>query len=176
MSQSRQWKRWMLLLMLICSPFTLKAQQRSAMPTPCPWMTIGSAEHLLGGPVGAVVHSDDNGFGSCIFTRNSTSASTPASKQSTLSIFVENVDPRACPANAAKVSGIGNEAVQCVSLASAKEPEYILAGRVREKHFRLVAEHLPVSFTERPKRINEADPYPATALEMAAEQVAGNLY
>ena len=135
-------------------------------PVVCPWLSTGSAEVALGGDVTVTAHSEDNWHGECHFTRQT---GGPAQ---TLDIRVSKVKSHPCPDGSAKLTALGNEAVQC----SPSERTDTIAGRVRDAWFDVTITGVPGATRETPSNTRRSDPYGATMLERLAEQVAGNLY
>jgi hypothetical protein len=128
----------------------------------CPWLTEGSAARALGGDVNATAASSSAQEGSCRFVRRNEPSDSLEVKVS------ENVLP-ACPAKSTPLTGIGNEAENCIS-GSHDERTEIVSGRVRDLYFTLA---LVVHGQKRAAK--SSDPQD-DALEHLAEQVAGNLF
>jgi len=141
---------------------------RTAEPA-CPWLTAGSAAHVLGGPVRVAVNVAVNvahpAPGECTFVSNTT-------PRQELKILVGSAGLPGCPAASASVSGIGTQASRChlphPPGASSGEPSLVLSGRVRTLHFAVA-----LSPAETPV---QASARREDALESIAEQVAGNLF
>src|SRR5580704_1292121 len=72
----------------------------------CPWLSVGSAAHALGGDVSVTVNVANLNEGSCRFLRS-------AGPGDFLEIHVAKDSPATCPAGAMQLRGIGNEATRC---------------------------------------------------------------
>jgi hypothetical protein len=126
--------------------------------TTCPWLTQGSASRVLGGDVSTKVSVADTGEGSCRFLRE------PRSPDS-LKILVSKNALASCPTESKELKGIGNQAAMC----RVKGVEMV-SGRVRDLHF-------TVTLASRGQRSPAKSPdAQEDALELIAEQVAGNLF
>jgi hypothetical protein len=115
----------------------------------CPWLTVGTAEKVLGGAAKTEVKMmlpPKIEEGRCVFTANA----------GTLEIVVSGEVLKECPPESEKVRGVGNEARFCgVGKRATVE------GRVRTIYFRTAL----VGVDERRKKV-----------ELIAEMVAGNLF
>jgi hypothetical protein len=147
-------------LLLIAASFLIAppAQAQSA----CPWLTEGTAAAALGGPaIPAVQLSGDPNrpMGRCIFSR----------QQAVLEIAVSGapLEP-GCPANSAKLTGIGNEATFC--RLDSKQTRYVINSRVRDLYFR-VSLAIPA-----PAPASQPLDHEREQIQLIAEQVAGSLY
>jgi hypothetical protein len=125
----------------------------------CPWLSVGSAGHALDGDVSVTANVANLSEGSCKFSRQ-------AGVADSLEIVVGKAAMPGCPAGAAELRGIGNEALRCRMPGSRSEAEMI-SSRVRDVPFAII-----LSLHGQKKAQSPAD----DALEQVAEQVAGNLY
>ena len=153
-------------------------------PIACPWLTLGTASHLLGESASVRVQLAGDGTGSCLFqpqspqsAPDSTSGSTPSP---TLALTVSAHASAACDAHATPLRGIGNHAEECLPHASPSVGMSMvvtrIAGQVRDHWFVLDAAGLPQTSLHNPlPRWPDESTLP-TQLELAAEQVADNLY
>src|ERR1039458_340745 len=154
-----------LLLSLLCA-----APAMAQTATLCPWFTTGSAAEALGGDVSLTTNVAGTFDGMCVFTRGS-GVSAP-----TLQIKVGNANTHPCPAVSAKLSALGNEAVQCETMMSNGRRADMIAGRVRDVYFVVTMADVPAATRAPAPDARPTDPYAAPLLERVAEQVAGNLY
>ncbi len=147
--------RWLLLFsLLLCA--AAHAQ------TACPWLTQGTAEALLNGPVIASTNLLPGDQGTCAFTLHQDVAT------STLEITVATANLSACPAGK-PLTGIGNQATLCTT-SSRNQSTDTVSSRVRDHYF-------TVQLTTTGKATNVLTPDQRQALlQQAAEEVAGNLY
>jgi len=140
-----------------------------AQSTPaCPWFTSGTAAKFLGGEVTAAVHAENNFEGSCTFIRQ------PGSQ--TIEVLVSKTNSDPCPKSSPIVKALGNEAVQCRRTNPQNQIMNTIAGRVRDVYFVVTMINVPDATREPSPDTRPADPYSASLLERAAEQVAGNLF
>jgi hypothetical protein len=141
----------------------LPAAVRAA--TNCPWYTQGSAEKIFGGSVAAAIQVSDSGEGSCTFTRQQ------GTTNDVLKVVIQSAaPPTTCPADSAKLKGVGNEAVFCTLAGPHDQTTYMVVSRVRDLHFTIsIATHHEKSTGPDAAHFDEA-------VKQAAEQVAGNLF
>jgi hypothetical protein len=129
----------------------------------CPWLTEGTAAAMLEGQVTVTTKLLPTGEGSCAFTLQKSGATA------VIEINVAASVGGSCPANSAKLAGIGNEAVYCTEDRSPKETTNIVRSRVRDVFF-------VVRLTVTGKTPAAATPAQRQAVaEQVAEEVAGNL-
>jgi hypothetical protein len=129
----------------------------------CPWLTEGSAAKALGGDVSVTVNVADTGEGSCKFTRQQDPSDS-------LDILISKAAFPTCPADSAKLQGIGNEAVLCKPPGSHSEAVEMVSSRVRDLHFTVTRA------SRRQKSTAKSTDAQEGVLTQIAEQVAGNLY
>ena len=128
----------------------------------CPWLTQGTAEKLMGGPVIADIHAPTADRGTCAFT-HSTATNTVV-----LRIEAGNQVPAVC-VGGDHLKGIGDEAVRCVTDRSEEHREAI-QGHVRSTQFAL-------TLTVRGNSLSHLQPdAQRSAAEQIAEEVAGSLF
>lgn len=155
----------LLLVLFSGSQYSAPSAQPKAAPPPakrvCPWLTAGSAAHALGGDVFVTVTVSNGNIGSCRFSRQDGSANA-------LEVTVAKDATAACPADSARLAGIGNEATRCRIPAAHGDTAEMLSSRVRDLHFSVV-------LREQKSTAKPADTQ-ADALEQLGEQVAGNLF
>jgi hypothetical protein len=146
------------LAFLIFTAITSRAE------TNCPWLTQGSAAKVMGGDSSALVSLANEKEGTCTFSHQD-GAHTYA-----LEITVSKKEVDACPADSAKLTGIGNAAALCRTEHSPVEAVEQVSSRVRDLFFtiRLVAKG--------PKTNAMPIAVQREAVSQTAEQVAGNLY
>lgn len=166
-----------LALLLAVAPLA-----RAQSPAPCPWLTLGTVSHLLGEPAVVRVQLADDGTGSCRFQPQTTANSTSVPS---LILTVTAHPVAACDSNATPLRGIGNHAEECVLAASTDHDSASaitrmavtrILGQVRTRWFALDATGLPqASLRNPPPRWPDEAARP-TQLELAAEQIADNLY
>jgi len=150
----------LLCLLAICAG---SACGQTAAPAACPWLTQGTAAHVLGGDVSVEAHVSDTGEGDCLFLRTTEAATF-------LRIAVSKTALPACRADALKLKGVGNEALRCTITATGEASTETISGRVRDRYFTLT-----MSQKKSPAAKMAAD-LDDDALEHAAESVAGNLF
>ncbi len=170
----RMFHRWLLLLVLPCASIAAaQMQQGSTYPqaspsnnaanepvmTGCPWLSIGTAAKLLGEDVLSSVNVSNTGMGSCKFSRQ-------GQPSDLLEIVVSKQAPQMCPADSAKITGVGNWAARCAVRARHHESSEMIVAQLRDIYF-------TVTLTLHTKKL---DPQTDDALEQAAEEVAGSLY
>lgn len=126
----------------------------------CPWLSVGSAAHALGGDVSVTVNVPNLNEGSCRFLRS-------AGPAYFLEILVGNAASASCPAGAMQLRGIGNEATRCELSGARSESVDMIGSRVRDTHFTVT-----LALHGQKKSQDAHD----DALEQVAEQVAGSLY
>jgi hypothetical protein len=153
---------------------SLRAQQ----PAACPWLTLGTASHLLGLSAVADVQLAQDGTGVCRFAPASQgpvgAAAAPLSP--TLVLVVASNPQPSCGSHAKSLSGIGNQAQECAAQLTGADARISIAGKVRGQWFRLDGSHLPLASVRNPAPRWPDDSTRPTPLEVAAEQVADNLY
>lgn len=137
----------------------------------CPWLALGTASSLLGVTAVAQVQSAEDGSGSCVFVPTKMKPENGASPR--LMLTVSRVAQSPCNGHGKPLSGIGNQAEAC---ENSHAHIFTITGRVRERWFRLEGTNLPSESVcaAAPQWKNE--PALPTPLEVAAEQVAGDLY
>lgn len=145
------------------SPAYPQNSPRSGSQTICPWLTQGSAVRALGGDVSITVSVSSTGEGSCEFKVQHETLNS-------LEIIVSKAKLPTCPAESAKLIGVGNEAVRCRLLGSNGKTTEMVSSRVRDVHMTVTlttyGEKIPAETSDRQRDI----------LEQIAEQVAGSLY
>jgi hypothetical protein len=151
---------------LLVSATIAVAQQ----PATCPWFSSGSAQAVLGGPASFHFQTEENGQGLCEFT----SQSGEGTKM--LRILVGKTDKHACPPESTQLKALGNEAVQCRRPDAQGHSWDVIAGRMRDVFFVVSTSNVPEAATTPATDGRPQDPYNASLLERAAEQVVGNLY
>ncbi len=127
----------------------------------CPWLTQGTAATLMGGEVSTSVHVA-GGEGMCEFLRRGSTGTHSLAMR----IAVNHQTPQDCPSGE-RLTGIGQDAALCTSDAGG-EHHVIIRGRVRSIHFLLTLVGRENNASEKALM--------RTALEQAAEEVAGNLF
>ena len=153
--------RWWVLCLLAVG--AVAAHGQAASPAACPWLTQGTAERVLGGEVTVDVYVSEAGEGVCSFVR-------VTETMTSLRIEVSKSILPACGADAAKLKGIGNEALRCAVPTAADHVTEKIGGRVRDRYFTLAMSHPGSSVA------NQSAEFQDDALEQAAESVAGNLF
>jgi hypothetical protein len=128
----------------------------------CPWLTEGTAASALGGAVKASVQVEPDGRGTCSFLLEQAAGG--------LEISVGPARSDACGAASQKVSGIGNEAVECHSSPSPSEEIDVISSRVRATYFTVRLTVRGAGHSAK-SEAREHD-----VLHDVAEQVAGALY
>ena len=137
----------------------------------CPWLALGTASSLLGVTAVAQVQSAEDGSGSCVFVPTKMKPENGASPRLTLT--VSRVAQPPCNGHGKPLSGIGNQAEAC---ESSHAHIFTITGRVRERWFRLEGTNLPPESVRAAAPQWKNEPALPTPLEVAAEQVAGDLY
>ncbi len=145
------------------------AQQPAAV---CPWLTLGTVTRLFQQPAAVELEQvADTNSGRCLFHATEGTGVTAPSLRLTLSTHPQP----GCSGHARPLAGIGNHAEECV-LAGDTPATVRIAGQVRDHWFVLDAMGLPeASLHNPPSRWAEETTLP-TLLELAAEQVADDLY
>ena len=166
------------LAMLLAATMSASAQPASAQPpASCPWLTLGTASRLLGESASVHVQLADGGTGSCVFQPQSAPGSVPVP---TLRLTVSAHATAVCDAHATPLRGIGNRAEECLLPASSgadmRTAVTRIAGQVREHWFVLDGAALPTASLHNPAPRWPDESTLPTQLELAAEQVADNLY
>jgi predicted oxidoreductase len=148
------------VLLFLLAPLT-KARAQDA----CPWLTRGTAAALIHGDVSASVHVAA-GEGTCEFTRDAQADHQGGvfGNNLQMKIKVSHVLPKVC-ASGERVTGIGQDAVSCSSDVGGVHQE-LIQGRVRARYFLLALTGSSTATTAVRRHL----------LEMAAEEVAGNLF
>jgi hypothetical protein len=149
---------------LIVSATFAVAQQ----PSTCPWFSSGSAQVVLGGPVSLHLHMEESGQGLCEFASQS-------GDPKMLRILVGKTDKHVCPPESTQLKALGNEAEQCRRADQQGHPWDVIAGRMRDVFFVVTTSNVPDALAIPATEGRPADPYSASILERAAEQVVGNL-
>jgi hypothetical protein len=139
-------------------------------PIACPWLSTGSAAVALGGAVTLSAHVESNQQGMCGFSRESDG------KVKVLEITIGKEDTHPCPLGSAKLSGLGNEALQCKNSKANGLCLDVIAGRMRDVYFVVSIGNVPDAASVPPATERPFDPYGASLLERVAEQVVGNIY
>ncbi len=145
------------------------AQQPAAV---CPWLTLGTVTRLFHQPAAVQLEqASDTNSGRCLFhATEGTGVAAPA-----LRLTLSTHPQPGCSGHARQLAGIGNHAEECV-LAGDSPATVRIAGQVRDHWFVLDAMGLPeASLHNPPSRWAEETTLP-TLLELAAEQVADDLY
>lgn len=135
----------------------------------CPWLALGTASRLLGVSATVQVQSADGRSGSCLFVP----VVTETGAQPRLLVTVSMTAPQPCSGRVKLLRGIGNEAEEC---GNSRAREVILTGRVRDRWFAMDGTNLPPESVRAPVPRWKGEPTLPAPLEVAAEQVAGNLY
>jgi hypothetical protein len=160
-----------------------KAASREAAPTEavpvvaaaCPWLALGTASGLLGVSASVQVQSAEGRSGSCLFVPTQAKPESDAASPR-LMVSVTTAAPSPCSGHAKRLSGIGNEAEECWVSERSHAPQEILTGRVRDRWFAVEGTNLPAESVRAGAPQWKGEPVLPTPLEVAAEQVAGNLY
>ena len=92
-----------------------------------------------------------------------------------LRILVGKTDRHPCPPESTQIKALGNEAVQCRRADPQGHPWDVIAGRMRDVFFVVSTSNVPDALTIPAANGPPVDPYSASILERAAEQVVGNL-
>ena len=146
-------------------------------PASCPWLTLGTASSLLGVSAAVRVQLAEDGSGSCRFQPQTETDSAPTQS---LIVTVTTHPGTVCDSHATPLRGIGNQAEECVLAASRSQDAASgvtrIAGKVRDHWFVLDASGLPRSSLRNPPPRWPDEAARPTQLELAAEQVADNLY
>ncbi len=137
----------------------------------CPWLALGTASHLLEVSAVAQVQSAEDGSGSCVFVPTELKPGKAASPQLRLTVSMAAQPP--CKGHGKPLSGIGNQAEAC---ENSHAHIFTVTGRVRERWFRLEGVNLPPESVRAVAPEWKNEPTLPTPLEVAAEQVASNLY
>jgi hypothetical protein len=151
--------RWGWLLV-----FLLAAKRLCGAADACPWITEGSAAKLLEGDVKLSAQSTDDKHGSCSFSRLDGRVAYALE----ISVGPEAKEP--CPKGSAELKGIGNEAYFCGVKRSSSESIERVSSRVRETYFAVTLS------ASGPRSAVMPEDARRSALDQAAEQVAGNLF
>ncbi len=145
------------------------AQQPAAV---CPWLTLGTVTRLFHQPaVVQLEQASDANSGRCLFY------APPAAGVAAplLRLTLDTHPLTGCSGHVQQLTGIGNHAEECV-LTSGSTATIRILGQVRDHWFVLDATGLPeASLHNPPSRWADSSTLP-TLLELAAEQVADNLY
>jgi hypothetical protein len=150
---------WLLCLFAL----GIAAVHAQAPATACPWFTVGTAAHVLGGEAVVDVHVSDAGEGYCNFTLKATPSAS-------LRIEVSKKSAPLCGSDAIELRGVGTQASRCKAPGSSGVDVQRISGRVRDLHFALT-QSIPVG-REGGTPPDLHDDW----LEQAAEIVAGNLF
>ncbi len=134
----------------------------------CPWLATGSAARYLGGDVTVTAHIGGDRLGSCRFVR---STGTPPQA---IEVVVSKIDSQPCRDGGSKLPALGNEAVECSRPIAQGLQESVIAGRVRDVYFVVTMNGTPETPPDPHPQSSEL--YRPSALQRAAEQVAGNLF
>jgi hypothetical protein len=167
--------RLAVLLFIVASAASAHSQETPKQQAkPCPWLTAGTAEAMLGGEATATVavtgHPDGTAAGSCRFVRNSRKG--PLS----IDILVGAADTHPCPPDSVKLKAIGNEATQCRHVDATTPRSDQIAGRVRRTFFVVTMTGVADAIKAEPSDPRIADAYGASPIQRLAEIVAGNLF
>ena len=163
------------LFALACASAVLAAQSPSPAQPPaavCPWLTLGTVTRLFQQPAAVQLEQvADTNSDRCLFHGTVVTGSAAPSLRLTLSTYPQP----GCSGHVRPLAGIGNHTEECV-LTGGSPATVRIAGQVRDHWFVLDATGLPeASLHNPPSRWAEESTLP-TLLEMAAEQVADNLY
>lgn len=139
-------------------------------PAVCPWLSTGSAAEALGGPVETDLNIENSSQGTCRFTHES------GNEQESIEINIGKLDTHPCPADSAKIVGLGNEALECRMTKADGPVLELIAGRVRNIYFVVAIKNPHAKSTANPEAAYRGDPAKVHILELVAEQVVGNLY
>jgi hypothetical protein len=136
---------------------------REPSPVACPWLTQGSAARVLGGEVSVSVNLSGENDGWCSFTRKQ-------EPEAFLKIEVSKSALLSCSADSKALKGIGNEAKRCRVAGPGDQDADRISSRVRDLHFNITLNLRAKQSPSGPTGAQE------DVLELAAEQVAGNLF
>jgi hypothetical protein len=154
------------LLMSVLSAGICTAQT----PIACRWLSTGSAATALGGAVTLSAHVENDQQGMCRFSRESDG------KIKVLEITIGKEDTHVCPVGSTKLSGLGNEALQCKNSKASGLRLDVIAGRIRNVYFAVTIGNVLDAATVPSATEPPLDPYGASVLERVTEQVVGNIY
>ena len=165
----------LVLLLLVSSAVAVEAQyntpgkvqsnSQARSQATCPWLSLGSAEKVIGGDASVSVNVSNSGEGACKFSRQQV-----AGDLNSLEIIVSKVRLSACPAGSTTLTGIGNEAAACRHRGSHGETAEMVSSRVRDLYFTVTLTSPLQKAATKPS--GEQD----DSLEQIAEQIAGNLF
>jgi hypothetical protein len=139
----------------------------------CPWITLATAQGILGGPATLNAEVKDWGNGVCQFSRQDGAAVYELRISVNVMADVAKQFPKhlsQCPAKSTPLTAIGNAAVMCT--IQGKRHHYIdqVVGRVRDQAFVI---SITSNVSNDPSLAQEAR---REKLHLAAEQVAGILF
>lgn len=150
--------------------FALSAISRATLAQSaavCPWLTLGTAEKALGGAATAAVQQSSPPEGSCRFALKEP-------PNSILQITVSKAQQHTCADAGAPLTGLGNEARQCVQKSSEGKPMDVIEGRIRDLNYVITMTQPALPSHPGPPR---ADPIPTIPpIKAVADIVVGNLY
>ncbi len=150
--------RCLVLLSLFLLTSSVHAQ------TACPWLTQGTAETFLQGPVTVSTTLLSAAEGTCTFTLQQDNVSY------TLKIIVAATNATHCPDGSKHLAGIGNDATLCAANPSHNQTTDTVSSRIRDRY--LTVQLIIIS-----RGANPLAPVNRQAVvQLAAEEVAGNLF
>lgn len=139
----------------------------------CPWITLATAQGILGGTATLNADVKDWGNGVCQFSRQDGAVLYELRISVNVMADVPKQFPKylaQCPANSMPLTAIGNEAVVCSLRGKGHHYVEQVVGRVRDQAF-------VVSFTSNvPSDPSMSEGTRRDKLHLAAEQVAGILF
>jgi hypothetical protein len=154
---------YLLLCLFALAGTASHAQSPTPLPAACPWVTQGSAAKALGAEVSVALNLIASGEGSCTFSHMQKPGEF-------LKVEVSRSALPSCSADGTKLKGVGNEAMRCTLPGSGDKSGEMISGRVRDLHFVVI---LVSGLKKAPASSAEAQD---DALELIAEQIAGNLF
>jgi hypothetical protein len=163
------------MLLLAVSTLFIGGSSACRAELQCPWMNAATAGGFLGGDVQtAVTDVTVDGDATCEFKGSAgamlriavhTMAHTPQEFPSFLAL---------CGASAARLKGIGNEAVQCLPNFGANKGDELIVGRVRDRAFIIT---IKAAWIAQPPSTPTKTRNPISDdSENIAEQVAGSMF
>ncbi len=156
-----------LCTILLCALSATSSAALAQSPSACRWLTLGSAEKALGGDATVVVQQPTPPEGACRFALKS-------NPESILEITVSKTRKRICADGSLTLTGLGNEAWQCVQKSEAGKPIDVIEARIRDLNYVIVMTR-PVP-SQRPVS-KSLSPIPVVpTIQAVSDLVAGTLY
>jgi hypothetical protein len=150
--------RCLVLFSLLLLTASVRAQ------TACPWLTQGTAETFLQGPVTVSTTLLSATEGTCTFTLQQDNASYA------LNIIVAATNATHCPDGSQHLAGIGNDATRCSANPSRNQTTDTVSSHIRDRF--LTVQLIIISRGANPL----APVSRQSVVQQAAEEVAGNLF